>query len=113
MATNISENLKITTEAIPYMNCLNDFRRFENSFEGMRYFDLKRWGLEWTHYQGNEKTPYTMAGIDVRRAMEAPWEALANGAGSSREQMPAATRSIAMEEMRMPSIDKFRTDSIN
>lgn len=113
MSVNISPSVKVSAAAVPYMNCLNDFRRFETSFEGMRFFDLKRWGMEWTHYMGNEKTPYVMKGIDERRAIEAPWEALANGAGSSREPLPSLTRNFPSGDLQHPVYEKFRTDSIN
>lgn len=105
---NISSDIVISSEAVPYMNCLNDFRRFEHSFEGMRFFDLKRWGMPWTHYYGLEKTAYEMKGNDVRRAIEAPWEALANGAGSSREMMPLANNNPAMSELEEPTDTNMR-----
>ena len=105
---NISSDIVITDEAVPYMNCLNDFRRFEHSFEGMRFFDLKRWGMPWTHYYGLDKVAYEMAGNDIRRAIEAPWEALANGAGSSREMMPMADNSPASQELQRPADKDMR-----
>jgi hypothetical protein len=105
---NISPSITISPEAVPYMNCLNDFRRFENSFEGTRFFDLKRWGMEWTHYYGLEKTAYVMAGIDARRALEAPWEALANGAGTSRPTENAQTNNNAQNELRRPADKDLR-----
>ena len=110
---NISASIVISDEAVPYMNCLNDFRRFEHSFEGMRFFDLKRWGMPWTHYYGLDKTAYTMDGNDVRRAIEAPWEALANGAGSSREMMPQADNSRAMLELQRPADKDMRVKGNN
>lgn len=98
---NISSEIVVSAEAVPYMNCLNSFRRFETNFEGMRFFDLKRWGIEWTHFFGPDKEDYTLTGNDVRRAVEAPWEALANGAGSSRVE-PALSPSEARKEMKLP-----------
>ncbi len=95
ITTNISSSIVVKPEAVPYMNCLNTFRRFEHNFEGLRFFDLKRWGVEWTHFFGPDKLAYIMEGIDVRRAVEAPWEAIANGAGSSRADLvvpPSAAR---------------------
>jgi hypothetical protein len=108
LTTNISSDITVSDAAVPYMNCLNDFRRFENSFEGLRFFDLKRWGMEWTHYYGLDKTPYKMEGTDIRRALEAPWEALANGAGSSREMMPVADVTPAQQELRRPTTSELQ-----
>lgn len=107
MTQNISSNIVVLAEAVPYMNCLNSFRRFEHNFEGIRYFDLKRWGIEWTHTYDPEKTTVTLAGNDVRRAIEAPWEAIANGAGSSRLE-PAADPASARIDMELPTEMKIR-----
>lgn len=108
LSQNISSDLVVSTAAVPYMNCLNDFRRFEHSFEGIRFFDLKRWGLEWTHYFGQDKIAYTMKGVDERRALEAPWEALANGAGSSRPVASAEPASEALKSLRRPTYSEMR-----
>ncbi|MBQ7423504.1 MAG: RagB/SusD family nutrient uptake outer membrane protein [Prevotella sp.] len=81
---NVSSSFVVSSDKVKYMNCLNDFRRFENCNEGLRFFDLKRWGIEWTHHVGNESTEYLMKGNDVRRAIELPWESLSAGMDSSR-----------------------------
>lgn len=108
LSENISSSVKVSADAVPYMNCLNDFRRFENSFEGIRFFDLKRWGMEWTHYYDLDKIPYVMKGVDTRRALEAPWEALANGAGSSRPVYNKETNNKAQQELRRPAEKDLR-----
>ena len=102
-ATNVSPSYVIPAEAVVYMNCLNDFRRYENAFEGLRFFDLKRWGVEYTHTVGLEKTPYTLGGIDERRAIEVPWEAMSAGMESSRPTLPAnpTKPSLNMDELRI------------
>jgi hypothetical protein len=88
-STNISSSYVIPKEAVPYMNCLNDFRRFETMFEGLRFFDLKRWGIEYDHVIGVNSTKNTLTGTDTRRAIEVPWEALSAGLESSRPQVSA------------------------
>ena len=108
VSKNISSNITISAAAVPYMNCLNDLRRFEHSFEGMRFFDLKRWGMEWTHYYGLDKKAYVMEGIDTRRALEGPWEAKDNGAGTSRPDMQTAQESGARRELVAPIYNRFR-----
>ena len=108
LTQNISSDITVSADAVPYMNCLNDFRRFENAFEGIRLLDLKRWGMEWTHYYGLDKTPYVMAGTDARRALEAPWEALANGAGTSRPTQEATSTNEARRSLEFPSNEKLR-----
>lgn len=88
-STNISSSYVIPKEAVPYMNCLNDFRRFETMFEGLRFFDLKRWGIEYDHIIGVNSTKNTLTGTDTRRAIEVPWESLSAGLESSRPQVSA------------------------
>jgi hypothetical protein len=63
------------------MNCLNDLKRWETALLGMRYFDLKRWGMEWSHQFSQDGKIYEMKmeGNDPRRAVELPWEAISAG----------------------------------
>ena len=96
LTQNISSDIVVSSQAVPYMNCVNAFRRFEHNFEGLRFFDLKRWGIEWKHYYGNEKDSVELKGNDMRRAVEVPWEAMANGAGSSRVEPVVASGSVVL-----------------
>lgn len=79
----MSADYVVPAEAVPYMNCLNDFRRFENTFEGLRYFDLKRWGMPFEHKVGINSEIITSEALSDNRALEAPWEALSAGLESS------------------------------
>jgi len=81
---NISPSYVISAEQVPFMNCLNEFRRFETMFEGLRFFDLKRWGVEWEHTVSVNADAYTLSGNDARRAIEVPWEVISAGLESSR-----------------------------
>ena len=87
----------VPANVVPYMNCLNEFRRFENMFEGLRFFDLKRWGMPYVHEMGSQKEVYTMQSIDTRRAIEVPWEALSAGLESSRE-VEASKMSLTLDK---------------
>lgn len=80
----MSSDYIVPAAAVKYMNCLNEFRRYENSYEGMRFFDLKRWGLPITHTIGLEEEEITIEYDDDERAIEVPWETLAAGLESSR-----------------------------
>lgn len=86
---NMSSDYVIPAEAVPYMNCLNDFRRVETVFEGFRYFDLKRWGIDYTHEVGVEKTEYVSNYNDDNRAIEVPWETISAGLETSRPTQSA------------------------
>lgn len=89
---NMSSKYVVPAEAFPYMNCINAFRRFETAFEGARFFDLKRWGMEYYHEVGTsaEKDAYTLKWNDPRRAIEVPWETISAGMESSRPESNAS-----------------------
>ncbi|MCD8306506.1 MAG: RagB/SusD family nutrient uptake outer membrane protein [Prevotella sp.] len=81
---NMSSDFVVPASVVPYMNCLNDFRRFETWEEGWRFFDLKRFGIEYSHYVGSDNTEYKLTWDDSRRAIEIPQEVIAAGLASSR-----------------------------
>lgn len=87
---NMSPDYIVPAEAVPYMNCINTFRRYEMAFEGVRFFDLKRWGMEYTHEVGINSDKYTLKWNDKRRAIEVPWEALSAGMDTSRPEESAS-----------------------
>ena len=98
--TNVSPDYIIPAEAVPYMNCLNYWRRYETNFTGLRFFDLKRWGMEWTHvaYVNGANVDYTMTWNDPRRALEVPEDAIAAGLEPSRPQISTNTESTEERE---------------
>ena len=93
---NISSDYVIPAEAVPYMNCLNDFRRFENAFEGLRFFDLKRWGIEYQHVVGVNSEILVLQPNDERRGIEVPWETLSAGLEPTRKADNSALNSLEM-----------------
>lgn len=103
-AGNVDNLYGVNDLTMPYMNCLNEMRRFENCYEGHRFFDLKRWGMTWEHKQGSEGEVIRMEGKDVRRAIDVPWEAMASGLESSRPTQAAPqTRSLVIDRVtRIP-----------
>lgn len=76
---NMSPDFIVPADCVPYMNCINDYRRFETSYEGLRFFDLKRYGIEYSHFVGYENTEYHLTWDDPRRALEVPQEVIAAG----------------------------------
>lgn len=92
--------LNIPTEAVPYMNCLNDFRRFENMFEGMRLLDIKRWGLSVTHAVGVTSEEYSVTPLSPKLNIEVPWESLQAGMQSSRDSLGVTTSYGSTSETR-------------
>lgn len=94
---NMDATYIIPEEAYVYMNCLNDLKRYETAFTGRRFFDLKRWGMEWSHTYGDAEssTTVTLAWDDSRRAIEVPQEVLAAGLASSLEPIQTSSTSSA------------------
>lgn len=82
---NMSADFVVPEDLEVYMNCINDMRRYELAYTGHRLFDLKRWGMEWSHTFGNAEysETVTLAWNDPRRAIEVPQEVLAAGLESS------------------------------
>lgn len=69
----------LTAEKLPYMQCIQHLRRIETVHNGMRFFDIKRLGLEITHYFGRFNTAYTLKTLDPRCAMQIPSEVISAG----------------------------------
>ena len=68
----------VTDEKLPYLWCMLHFRRIETVFSGMRWFDIKRYGLEITHRIGRTESR-TLSTFDLRRAFQVPTESLEAG----------------------------------
>ena len=90
--------INIPAAAVPYMNCLNDFRRFENMFEGMRLLDIKRWGLSVTHKVGVNADVIKVDALSPKLNIEVPWESLQSGMQSSRDSNGVVVNGAVGEE---------------
>ncbi len=74
-----SAQYSLTPDKEPYMQCIQHFRRIETVHNGMRFFDIKRLGLEITHHFGRFNTAYTLKTLDPRCAMQIPSEVISAG----------------------------------
>ncbi|MDD6437766.1 MAG: RagB/SusD family nutrient uptake outer membrane protein [Prevotella sp.] len=88
---NMSSSFVVPKDCEKWMNLIQDYRRTEMLFSGMRFFDLKRFGIEYTHVYGPDDVKYTLKWNDPRRAIEVPADALAAGLESSRPATAAET----------------------
>lgn len=61
------------------LQCIQHFRRLETLETGMRWFDIKRFGLEYSHFQGKEKAEYHLSIEDPRKAIQIPADVVAAG----------------------------------
>lgn len=61
------------------LQCIQHFRRIELLETGMRWFDIKRFGLEYSHFQGKEAKEYHLGIEDPRKAIQIPPDVVAAG----------------------------------
>lgn len=80
----VSPKFVIKPEVLVYMNCLNDMRRYETAWTGLRFFDLKRFGIPYSHVYSPDAIKYEVKAHDSRLAIELPEEVLLAGLESSR-----------------------------
>lgn len=80
----ISPDFVVSQEQVPYMNCINDYRRYETVMEGNRFFDLKRWGMPFSRTWGPQAEKIDVVSNDVRLALEIPQEVIMAGLTPSR-----------------------------
>lgn len=74
----MSSGFIVSATQKPFINCVLHFRRIETMFDGYRWFDIKRYGIEIEHTIGRtsvEKLVYN----DARRAIQLPQEVISAG----------------------------------
>lgn len=68
---DLSKTWQIDSKQLLWLNCVLHFRRLETIHEGMRWFDIKRYGIEVRHKQGLDPE-IILAWDDPRRAIQIP-----------------------------------------
>lgn len=61
------------------LQCIQHFRRIETIHMGFRWFDIKRYGIEFTRYIGKDAEEIRLTLDDPRRAIQIPSEVVAAG----------------------------------
>ena len=69
--SDMSPEFIVTEEQMPLIWCVLHFRRIETVHDGLRWLDLKRYGIEITHQRGKEALR-TLVWNDDRRAIQLP-----------------------------------------
>lgn len=69
--SDISPAWKLTADQEAVIDCVLHFRRLETIHTGLRWHDLKRYGIEIEHYQGNDPVR-KLIWNDDRRAIQLP-----------------------------------------
>lgn len=71
---------EMDTEQAAFVQCAVELRRVEFVMEGMRWFDVKRFGIEIVHYPyGMPSQKDVLVKRDLRRAVQVPSDAIAYG----------------------------------
>ncbi len=83
-----SEFKTLTTQETNVLNCILHFRRIETMFEGMRWFDIKRYGITVRHaYRGPMEDQIhhdSLTWNDPRRVIQIPYNAIDAGYPSTK-----------------------------
>lgn len=82
-----SQWTEYSEDKLPYLWCVLHFRRIENMHDGTRLFDIKRYGIEITHYYNPEKVKYVLVWNDDRRAVQLPQEVLLAGQSENKRNI--------------------------
>ena len=64
-----SDKYSVNDRMIPWLQCVQHFRRIETVHKGDRWFDIKRYGIELTHRIGTNRVE-TLTLNDKRRAIQ-------------------------------------------
>jgi starch-binding outer membrane protein, SusD/RagB family len=78
-ASLMSPSFVVSSDIEPYIQCVLHFRRIETIHDGLRWFDLKRYGIEITHTIGSNAIVKTLVWNDDRRAIQLPQEVIVAG----------------------------------
>ena len=93
-----SDKYQLTEDMVPYLQCIQHFRRIETVHNGMRFFDIKRLGLEITHYYGRFKEEHKLKFMDPHYAIQIPAEVIVAGLDSN-PRVSATTADEASEDV--------------
>lgn len=99
---------KVTDDIEPILQCALHFRRIETIDDGLRFFDLKRYGITFSHSVGRGRYDdiITLERGDERLALQIPTDVLSAGFEPNRPlgSNPADQLYISREPYSMPII---------
>jgi len=77
--SDLSKTITVSAAIKPYIDCCLHFRRLERLHEGHRWFDLKRYGIDVTHYAGKNGNKLVLKYNDEHRAIQIPADVVQAG----------------------------------
>ncbi|MCC8146645.1 MAG: RagB/SusD family nutrient uptake outer membrane protein [Bacteroidales bacterium] len=94
----IDSSWQVDEEQTLMLYCVLHFRRIETIFEGNRWFDIKRYGIEIEHKIGRDRVEY-LKWDDPRRAIQLPAEVIVSGIlPNNREAQEKSTPEVIKSE---------------
>ena len=95
-----STEYSVTDANLGVLQCVQHFRRIVTVHNGMRFFDIKRLGLEITHVIGKDSRTETLTMLDPRKALQIPNEVISAGLEPNDriKQTPSAGSDLTVEK---------------
>ena len=90
-----SDKYSVTAENEPFVQCVLHFRRIHNVGDGTRWFDIKRYGLEYSHAIGASRVE-TLTMLDPRKAFQLPAEVLSAGMAPTDRTTPVGESDVLL-----------------
>ena len=92
-----SDKYHVTAEILPYLHCVEHFRRIQMVHLGNRWFDIKRFGFEVTHKMGISDV-YHLDVLDPRYAIQIPDEVIGAGLEANERATVKAENSLVVNK---------------
>ena len=92
-----SDKYHVTPEILPYLHCVQHFRRIQMVHLGNRWFDIKRYGFEITHKMGISDVLHLEV-LDPRYAIQIPSEVIGAGLEPNPRQTVKAESSLVIKK---------------
>lgn len=80
-----SDKYSLTDDILPYVQCALHYRRLETVENGLRWFDIRRYGIELEHKIGKDRVEF-LGKDDERRAIQIPSDVLSAGFKPNRNK---------------------------
>lgn len=98
-----SDQYSVTPQILPYLQCVLHYRRIETIFDGYRWFDIKRHGIEITHKIGKDKVD-VLKWDDPRRAFQIPAEVIAAGMAPTERKLTTPTNNFIKLNVKLTQV---------
>jgi hypothetical protein len=105
----ISPDFIVTDHQKPLLDCVLHFRRLETIFDGLRWFDIKRYGIEISHKIGKGRVE-TLTWDDPRRALQIPAEVIQAGMEPNDREYGLPMTDVEKSKTSLIQIDSYENE---